>query len=211
MFSRFRWLLAFVLVLNLHLGAWAQDNRSNLADRMRKDNYRRDAIVFERLVETELSPQWWARINDTKNDQYSAYTALRCYASVMMNFAKNMGWGDLGDIDYKNGYDGSSPLLGQTVDEWKSKTGLKIVLLDEPKPADVAQAVTNLSYLSDPIQNDEYNHPRSGKIFIKLQLDCKLSKAKYVWDKSLTNLTVSFPSSQSVDQSEMREALKKVK
>lgn len=198
-----------LLLSSCQFGAFADDNKAELSNLLRNERYYLESMVLDRLVEIDASPQWWERINDpTQSGQYSTRTAFRVLVHSLMDVAKNMGWGDLSATDYSGGYNGSSPLLPEMVDSWKGKLSLKVVLKDEPKTEDGLKAsIANLDYLANPVSNDYYNHPRSGKFLMYVQLDAKQPKAKYTWDKARTTFTVVIPAYGSVSQSEMERML----
>ena len=203
-----------LLMLLLTLGWPAQaddaEGKAQLIQALRSRKYVLDAMVLERFVTIKASPEVWAEIGSETSTAYGSFndffTSLN---GIITKIADNMGWGDVRDLDQKNGFDGSSPLVASMLDSWKGKMTFTVDLTSKLELKSKYKMIDNLETVYNPLSFITYFKPRGGNAFVTLKADPGAAKASVTVSKDGNTYFVNIPATATCSQRDLESGLKK--
>ncbi len=208
---KMRWngLLCLAAVLCLSFGPALADENKEMLVRLcaNMDRSKLEALVIDGLFTLELSPEWWERMNEQKGFADGRKPVLILARSVI-DMAKDMGWGDLKDMDYKTGRGADSPPVKAMVESWKDKLSVKVVMTFAPDEKSAAQSLQNIDYVGAPIQNDYYCKPRAGKFFLTVRVEPMVTDFKSKVSADGSSYEFILPAYAQYSQGKVEEALR---
>lgn len=149
-------------------------------------------LIIKRLVTLNLSQPWWDRVLSSDSE---ATNGLVYLARDINYFGKNMGWGDLEEMEtnYQGSKDELKPKLEEALNDWASKLTVEIDATD-PK-CDTNQFTIGLKYVSSLAETlgQGYWKPSSGAAHIKLIIDPNAKAIKVSSDTSKKAFTIVTP------------------
>ena len=201
-----RFLITTILGLFLSGMALAQDQKAQLVQAMRSDGYPLESEVLSRLVDLDLSPEWWAVILEP-NDKAWVRGGLRIMVTNLYSLANNMGLGDAGRLDQDTGRKANSPPLLAMLDSWKGKIHAKVVLkvpVDKTTQKEVSSGLDRIGYPIGTVAR-----PRSGTFDITLTFDATTTKEAGTVSPDGGTYNVTVPAYMSWSQSRIDDVMKR--
>lgn len=196
-------LIPLVFTALLTCQGWAQDEKAALLDGLRHDGFlkARSAVLAERLVDFKLTPTWWAYF--TPDGNTSQRNDMGNMINVLETAASNMGLGVVDTLD--SARDCQSPIFLETVDSWKPKLHLTLIMDDVPANA-VDKAMGNFNKAIYPLT---WGKPKSGKYFVTVHVNPKAKALVCAWDKARTQLNVTVPVYADFSQGDIQSVVQR--
>ena len=159
-----------ILVTSLILAGTclAQDQKAQLVQAVRADEYNLESEVLARFVDLEMAPEWWALMLDPK-DRSNARASMSILTTNIVGLAKRMGLGDAAEMDQNTGYKGNSPPVLGILKSWEGKIKVKIVIPYAPDDTSKKATIAGLDRIAYPIGT--IADPRSKTFFFTLTFD----------------------------------------
>ncbi len=168
----------------------AQDQKDQLIQALRSDKFPLEAEVLSRYVDLEMSPEWWAIMVDPAEER-GVRQSFRVILSNLIDMANRNGWGDAARLNQDTGRKGDSPPVVAMLDSWKGKLGVKIVMNFVPDETSKKETSDGLDRMGYPISS--WAQPRSGKFFLTVVYDPKVTKLQTNVSADGSTYTVTAP------------------
>ena len=100
-------------------------------------------MVVDKLMIFRFSPEFWEAIRNS----HDATVNINILATSLKNLAKNMGLGDVVDLESRSVANPGNPQIAEMVDSWKQKISLTINANFVPNASSAKGTIDNLPYL----------------------------------------------------------------
>jgi hypothetical protein len=188
----------------LQLPAQADDNKSELVQIIRQEDGPLSALVVEKLMSFNLSPEWWQYLLQRDNREYRT---IRNMASGLLEAGKMLGYGDVAALDQTG--DASSPLVADALSKLEGNVTCTIQLTDSVKADYRSKVIENVAMFQNPITNHYYCKPRGGKLHLFITLDAKAQALGCQVSKDGNDYRFAIPAYVDLMTSPIQEALKR--
>lgn len=168
-----------------------------------------EALVLERFVTINASPEWWTLLLDSSGSRGSNLGyRLSNMCRRLPKLANSMGLGDLEELNKADNYKASSPLVLGMLDEWKGKISVEFRLMFVPNAETSKKVIENLERVTQNWDDPNYLRPRGRAFHAVLHVDPKARASSCKVSKDGTRYDFVVPVYADVNGSEIEKALK---
>lgn len=170
------------------------DRKSDLLKLARDKRYFLDALIVEKLVSFDLTPQWWEVTLVNSNPDYEAnWYQFLTLGQGMRDFAKKIGWGDVHQLDRSTGGEAKNPQVTEMVDSWKGKMSGKVVLKFPVDDEARKYVFKNVGALVEPMLSQSYLDPRGGQFHYVVEASPQAKKTTGQVSSDGNNYSITVP------------------
>jgi hypothetical protein len=188
---------------SLQLPARADDGKAALVQIIRQEDGPLHAMVVEKLVSLNLSPEWWQYLLQRDNKSYHTISNI---ADSLLEAGKMLGCGDAAALDQSG--DATSPLVADAVAKLQSNVSCSIQLTDTVKEDVRPKVIENVAMFEAPMTNAYYCKPRGHKLHVFITLDAKAQAMRFQVSKDGNDYHFAIPAYIDLMTSPIQEAFK---